>query len=175
MKNVELLFAVFYGVVLGKGTRGNEMFKRKILAFIFTVIISAPIIGLFFMLIEGSTIQEVPALIIFTSMYTIPITLLFGIPLSILSDKMSKHFSGKKRVFSSLFYHLFFSTSFVIIFMLILDSRFILIDFNAGDSYFLVASTLISFIGWGMDEILRVYLRKVKRVNYDKSNSNLEV
>ncbi|SEN97901.1 hypothetical protein SAMN04487786_0673 [Paenisporosarcina quisquiliarum] len=140
------------------------MFKRKILAFIFTVIISAPFIGLFFMFIEDSTIQEVPGLIAFTSMFTIPITLLLGVPLSILSDKMNKHFSGKKRVLSSLFFHLFFGTSVVIIFMLILDSRFILTDFNAGDLYFLVASTLISFIGWGMDEILRIYFNESQRV-----------
>ncbi|ALC85562.1 hypothetical protein AM499_06810 [Bacillus sp. FJAT-22090] len=139
------------------------MIKRKILAFIFTVIIAAPIIGLFFMLIEGSTIKEVPALVAFTSMYTIPFILFWGIPLSILSDKMNKHFSGKKRVFSSLIVHLFFGTSFVIIFMLTLESRFILTDFNASDTYFLVASTLISIIGWGMDEILRVYFRKSQK------------
>ena len=115
------------------------------------------------MLIEGSTIQEVPALIAFTSMYIIPITLLFGIPLSILSDNMNKHFYGEKKVFSSLFVHLFFGTSVVIIFMLALDSRFILTDFNAGDLYFLVASTIISFIGWGMDEILRVYFKESQK------------
>lgn len=66
------------------------------------------------MLIEGSTIQEVPGLIAFTSMYTIPITLFLGVPLSILSDKMNKPYSGKKRVLSSLIIHLFFGVSFVI-------------------------------------------------------------
>ncbi|WP_391119796.1 hypothetical protein [Psychrobacillus sp. L3] len=135
------------------------MIKRKILAFIWTTIISAPIIGLFFMLIEGSTIRDVPSLIAFTSMYAIPVTLLFGVPVSILSDKMNNHFDGNKRVFFSLIVHLIFGTSFVVLFMLILDSRFILTDFNGFDSYFVVASTLISFIGWGMDEILRIYFR----------------
>ncbi|WP_313893281.1 hypothetical protein [Psychrobacillus sp.] len=135
------------------------MIKRKTLAFIFTVLLSAPIIGLVFMLLEGSTIREVPALIAFVSMYTIPITLLWGIPSSILSDKVNKYFSNKKRVCTALITHLFFGTSFVIIFMLIFDSRFILTDNNAGDAYFLVASSLISSIGWWMDEILRVYFK----------------
>jgi len=136
------------------------VFKRKILAFICTAIISAPIIGLFFMLIEGSTIRELPALIAFTSIYAIPVILLFGIPISILSDKMNNRFDGYKRVFFSLIVHLFFGTSFVVLLILILDSRFIFTNFNAFDSYFLVASTLISLIGWGMDEILRIYFRK---------------
>lgn len=87
------------------------MIKRKILAFICTVIISAPIIGLSFMLIEGSTIRELPALIAFTSIYAIPVILLFGIPISILSDKINNRFEGNKRVFFSLNVHLFFGTS----------------------------------------------------------------
>lgn len=142
------------------------MFKRKILAFIYTAIISAPIIGLIFMFIEGGTLRELPGLIAFTSIYAIPITLLFGVPVSILSDKMNSRFESNKRVFFSLVVHLFFSTSFIVLLMLILDSRFILTDFNASDLYFLVASTLISFIGWGMDEILRTYFRKNQKTFY---------
>lgn len=139
------------------------MFKRKTLVFIWTVIISVPILGLLFMLMERSTIKEVPSLIAFTSMYTIPIILLFGIPMSILSDKMNNRFAGKIRVFTSLIVHLLFGTSFVVLFMLILDSRFILTNFNSFDSYFLVASTLISFVGWGMDEILRFCFSKSQK------------
>ncbi|AWE06978.1 hypothetical protein DCE79_05990 [Lysinibacillus sp. 2017] len=142
------------------------MFKRKLLAFICTAIISVPIIGLVFMFIEGSTLTELPALIAFTSIYAIPVTLLFGIPVSILSDKMNNRFDSNKRVFFSLVVHLFFSTSFIVLLILILDSRFILTNFNSFDLYFLVAATLISFIGWGMDEILRTYFRKTQKTFY---------
>lgn len=124
------------------------MFIRKILAFIYTVIISAPIIGFSFMLIEGSTIQEIPGLIAFASMYMIPIIILFGVPVSILSDKICDRFIGSKRVLSSLAVHLFFGISFTFLFIIITDSRFIFTNFSFGDLYFLVPSMLISFVGW---------------------------
>lgn len=139
------------------------MFKRKIVAFVITVLLSAPIVGFCFMLIERSTISEIPGLMIFTSMYAIPVTLLFGVPISILSDKMNARFIGKKRVFFSLAFHLVFGISFIVFFMLFVDARFILTDFNWGDLYFLVASTIYSFVGWGMDEILRIYFRKTNK------------
>lgn len=136
------------------------MFFRKIIAFVCTVILSAPMVGFCFMVMEGSSIREVSGLIVFTYMYAIPITLLFGVPVSILSDKWSDQYSGKKRMFSSLAIYLLSGIGFVVLFMLIFDSRFILAHFNMFDVYFLVASTLISFSGWGMDEILRKYFRK---------------
>ena len=136
------------------------MFFRKMIAFVCTVLISAPLVGSSFMIIEGSSIEEVPGLIFFTYMYAIPVTLLFGVPISILSDKWSKRFSGKKRMVSSFTIHLLSGVSFVLLFMLIFDSRFILTHFNSFDLYFLVASTLISFVGWGMDEVLRKSFHK---------------
>ncbi|MEK4486407.1 hypothetical protein MHH81_12570 [Psychrobacillus sp. FSL H8-0484] len=135
------------------------MFRRKLFAFMFTVIICMPIIGFCFMLIEQSTISEIPGLIIFASMYAIPVTLLFGVPVSILSDKINDRLIGIKRVFSSFAIHLLFGISFPFFFMLLADSRSILTNFNWDDLYFLIPSTLISFVGWGMDEVLRIYFR----------------
>lgn len=126
------------------------MCKRKLLAFIYTILISAPIVSFCFMIIEGSTIKEIPGLV-FTYIIAIPVTLIYGVPISILSDMMlNNQFSGKKRGFCSLIVHLFFGLSFVYLIM-VLDSRFYLTQFNRFDLYFLVASTIISFIFWAMD------------------------
>ncbi|MFC6233430.1 hypothetical protein ACFQI7_37585 [Paenibacillus allorhizosphaerae] len=134
------------------------MFKRKLLAFICTILISAPIVGFCFMLIEGSTIKEIPGLI-FTYIIAIPVSLIYGVPISMLSDILNNQFSGKKRGFFSLIVHLFFGICFVYLIM-VLDSRFYLTEFNMFDLYFLVASTIISFIFWAVDEILRKYLNE---------------
>ena len=139
------------------------MFKRKIFAFILTVILGLPIIGLCFMIIERSSISEVPGLIVFASIYVIPVTLLFGVPVSILSDKMNDKFLGIKRVVAALSFHLFFGIVFIFFFILIADSRSFITNYNGFDTYFLVASTgVISFIFWGMDEMLRLSNKRTK-------------
>ncbi|MFE5318122.1 hypothetical protein ACFQ88_05365 [Paenibacillus sp. NPDC056579] len=133
------------------------MFKRKLLAFICTIIISAPIVGICFMLIEESTIKEIPGLI-FTYIIAIPVTLIYGIPISMLSDILNNQVRGKRREFFSLIVHLFFG----ICLIMVLDSRFYLTEFNMFDLYFLVASTIISFIFWAVDEILRKYYFNIR-------------
>jgi hypothetical protein len=131
------------------------VFKRKLFAFILTIIIAAPIIGLCFMFIENSTIGEVPGLIAFTSIYAIPVTLLYGVPVSIISDKICDRMYGFKRVFSAFSVHIIFGISFTFFFILITDSRSILTNYNGFDIYFLLASTVSALVFWGMDEILR--------------------
>lgn len=138
------------------------LFKRKIFAFILTVIVGMPIIGFCFMLVERSSISEVPGLIVFASIYVTPVTLLYGVPVSILSDKMNHKFFEKKRVFVALALHLFFGIVFTFFFILIADSRSFITNYNGFDTYFLVASTGTSFVFWGMDEMLRVLNRRTK-------------
>lgn len=138
------------------------MFKRKIYAFILTVIVGIPIVGFCFMIVEKSSISEVPGLIIFASIFVTPVTLLFGVPVSILSDKMNDKFIRIKRVVGALVFHLFCGIVFTFFFILIADSRSFITNYNGFDAYFLTASAVISFIFWGMDEMLRLLNRKTK-------------
>ena len=138
------------------------MFKRKIYAFILTVIVGIPIVGFCFMIVERSSISEVPGLIIFASIFVTPVTLLFGVPVSILSDKMNEKFFGIKRLVAALAFHLFFAILFTFFFILIADSRSFITNYNGFDTYFLVASTVISFVFWGMDEMLRLLNRRTR-------------
>lgn len=131
------------------------MFKRKMLSFIWTIIISTPIIGFCFMIVEGSDITEVPALMLFVLIFAAPVVLFFGIPVTMLSDQINKKFKGKKRMYASLVIHLFFAISFVVLFILITESRFIFTDFNGFDWYFLIPATVYSSVIWCVDERLR--------------------
>jgi len=135
----------------------DEVLKRKAIAFLLTVLLAIPISGFCFMLIESSSIREVPGLIVFASMFVTPVILLYGVPVSILSDKMSDRFIGVKRVLFALFIHLFLGISFPFFFILIADSRSILTNYNGGDLYVLAASALASILFFGMDETLRMF------------------
>ncbi|MCG7344480.1 hypothetical protein MHZ92_10065 [Sporosarcina sp. ACRSL] len=105
------------------------MFKRKMLSFIWTILISTPIIGFCFMIVEGSDLTEVPALMLFVLIFAAPVVLFFGLPVTILSDQLNKRFEGKKRMIASFVTHLFFAISFVVLVILITESRFIFTDF----------------------------------------------
>lgn len=131
------------------------MFKRKILALIMTILISTPIIGFCFLLVERSDITQLPSLTLFILIFATPFVVIFGIPASIISDKINKRFIDKKRKYASFVTHLFFAVCFVVLFILFDQSRFIFTQFNSGDLYFLVPAIIYSVVGWFLDEILR--------------------
>ena len=131
------------------------MLKRKMLSFVWTILISTPIIGFSFMIVEGSDLTEVPALMLFVLIFATPVVLFFGIPVTLLSDQINKRFKGKKRMIASLVTHLFFAISFVVLVILITESRFIFTDFIGFDWYFLIPATVYSSVIWCVDERLR--------------------
>jgi hypothetical protein len=126
------------------------------LAVLFTIIVSAPIVGYCTMLLEGSSAKAIPGLIIFTYIFAIPVILIYGLPVSILSDKLNNRFIGIKRSIYSLLVHLTFGIIFVYLLMII-DSRFYLTEFNDIDLYVLTGSIIISVAFWLMDETIRKY------------------
>lgn len=131
------------------------MLKRKLLSFFWSIIISTPITGFCFMIVEGSDITEVPALMLFALIFAAPVVLFFGIPVTILSDKINMRFKGKNRMYASLVTHLFFALSFVVLFVLISESRFIVTDLNDFDWYLLIPAIVYSSVIWCVDERLR--------------------
>ena len=132
------------------------MFKRKGIAFLLTVLLALPMIGFSFMQIEGSGIRDALELTVFAAIYVTPVILLYGVPVSILSDKINDRFNGVKRVLFSLFTHTFLGISFPLFFILADGSRLN----NGGNLYLLAAAVIPSFVFWGMDEIVREFLGK---------------
>ena len=131
------------------------MFKRKVFSFIWTILISTPIIGFCYMLVEQSNLKEVPGLMLFVLIFAAPVVLFFGVPVTILSDKINNRFMGKKRLYASFVTHLFFAISFVVLFIFITESRFIFTDFDGFDWYFLLPAIIYSSVGWCVDEGIR--------------------
>lgn len=127
------------------------MLKRKGIVFLFTVLLAIPMLGFIFMLIEGSGMWDALELMVFVAVFVTPVILLYGVPVSILSDKINNRFNGVKRVISSLFTHLFLGISFPLFFILT-DGSWLN---NGGNLYLLTAAVIPSFLFWGMDEVLR--------------------
>ncbi|WP_342508048.1 hypothetical protein [Sporosarcina sp. FSL K6-2383] len=127
------------------------MFKRKGIAFLLTVVLTIPMLGFSFMLIEGSGVRDALELMVFAAIYVTPVILLYGVPVSILSDKINDRFNGVKRVLLSLFTHLFLGLSFPLFFILVDGSQLN----NGGNLYLVAAAVIPSFVFWGMDEVLR--------------------
>lgn len=127
------------------------MFKRKGIAFLLTVVLTIPMLGFSFMLIEGSGVRDALELMVFAAIYVTPVILLYGVPVSILSDKINGRFNGVKRVLLSLFTHLFLGLSFPLFFILVDGSQLN----NGGNLYLVAAAVIPSFVFWGMDEVLR--------------------
>lgn len=98
---------------------------RKCYALILTMIISVQIVGFCFMLIEESSMKEVPELILFTYVVGTPIILLYGVPVSILSDKLCKRFEGVKRSFFSFIIHFFAGFMFAFV-LRVIESDFLI-------------------------------------------------
>ncbi|WP_078380786.1 hypothetical protein [Sutcliffiella halmapala] len=74
-----------------------------------TSILTCGLVMLIFFFIERT------AFIIFIGMYLLPILLLYGVPVSILSDFTTKRLKGVIRAILALFIHLFFATMFYLI------------------------------------------------------------
>ena len=95
------------------------MFKRKFLALIWTIIISTPIIGFCYMLVEQSDITEVLPLMLFTLVFVTPFLIFIGLPMTVLSDILNRRFKGKIRMYTSLVIHLFLAFCFLVVFILL--------------------------------------------------------
>lgn len=130
------------------------MFKRKGIACLLTVLLVIPMLGFCFMLIEGSGMRDVLELTVFAAIVVTPVILLFGVPVSILSDKVNNRFNGGKRVVMSLFTHLLLGIGFPVFFILTEDSWS---NNFGGNLYVFAAAGLPAFVFWGMDELLRTY------------------
>jgi len=102
----------------------------------------------------------------FIGLYTVPFVFLYGVPVSILSDKLSAFFTRLFRPIMALVIHVVFGIviSFVIYFFQ--DLTFSEYWIQWGELMF-IASSLAAIIFWLVDELLR------KFVDWDRVQSAL--
>jgi hypothetical protein len=137
------------------------MFKRKLLGLVITSIVTVAFIIILFS--EGEMPVELFSMIGAISLFVLPGVLLYGLPVSVLSDKLTKSLNGFKRVLLSLVIHLFFGLSFVFIIGIFIAPENLFTSFNQfwRDAYlFFAFSTLVSLLYWSVDEVLRLVLNK---------------
>ncbi|HIW35152.1 MAG TPA: hypothetical protein IAA29_20465 [Candidatus Paenibacillus intestinavium] len=118
------------------------IFLRKFLGFILTTLFIAILLTILFAITEGSSLLAIGVL--FTGAF--PFVLLIGVPVSFLSDYLTKSLNGKPRNIVALLIHSIFGllAGLVISFFLFEKSLFIV-----------VVTIIAALIFWLVDEILR--------------------
>lgn len=116
------------------------MFLRKFLGFVLTTLLIGICLGFHFAITEGASLLAIGLLL--TGAF--PFVLLIGVPVSFLSDYLTKNLNGKLRNIVALLIHSIFG----LIAGLVISFFF--------ESLFLVGVTIIAaLIFWLVDEILR--------------------
>ncbi|WP_342578095.1 hypothetical protein [Psychrobacillus sp. FSL K6-2843] len=108
-------------------------------------------------------IEEQTGFVFIIGIYLFPILLIYGVPVSILSDFVTKKLRGFFRGSIALFIHLFLAALFVMIPILFSEwERELLISdtSNLFDNFFFITSLLSSFLFYFLDEFLRSQLAK---------------
>ncbi|MGI2298149.1 hypothetical protein [Paenibacillus sp. GXUN7292] len=118
------------------------IFLRKFLGFILTTLLIAILLTILFAITEGSSLLAIGVL--FTGAF--PFVLLIGVPVSFLSDYLTKSLNGKPRNIMALLIHSIFGflAGLVIVISNLLEGLFIV-----------VATIIAALIFWLVDEILR--------------------
>ena len=106
------------------------MLKRKIVTTILATLLSILLIAAWFAYADGEGLLAVFPMAFFISIIAIPAILLYGVPVSFLSEKLTAKFSNKKRIYSALAIHILFGFAFIFIVGLLFDTQELLSDFN---------------------------------------------
>jgi hypothetical protein len=134
------------------------MLKRKILTLFISTISSIILIASYFTLVEGEGLLAIFPMTIFVSLIAIPAILLYGLPIHLLSEKLTSSFSSIYRIVWSFLIHIIFGVSFVFIVGLLFETQILLTNFNSfWKSYeiIFIASIGISVCFWLVDEGLK--------------------
>ncbi|KMJ57242.1 hypothetical protein AB685_17730 [Bacillus sp. LL01] len=122
------------------------MIIRKLLTYFLACILVPALISVWSL----PSISEFLGVFWLLFLYGAPFLLLYGLPVSCLSDMVTQKISPSIRAFIAFVIHLFFGL--ILIFILHLFNN------EAWDNLsrlFLICSTVGSFLVWGIDEILR--------------------
>ncbi|MDW0117159.1 hypothetical protein QTL97_09440 [Sporosarcina thermotolerans] len=143
------------------------MLKRNILTLTFASLLSILLIAAWFVYADGEELLAVFPMAFFISWFAIPVILLNGLPVSLLSEKLTKRFSNNQRICWSFVIHAIFGLGFIFIVGLLFESQTLIRDFSQfWRSYemFFIASIITSICFWVIDECLRFCLAKKAEV-----------
>lgn len=139
----------------------EEIILNGVSQIIIRKLVSAVMVCVLVMLIYF--IEEQTGFLFIIGMYLFPILLIYGVPVSILSDFVTKKLRGFFRGSIALFIHLFLAALFVMIPILFSEwERELLISDTSSlfDNFFFITSLLSSFLFYFSDEFLRSKLAK---------------
>lgn len=118
------------------------MYLRKFFGFAITTLLTGLFLTTYFSIMDGYDEIFAPLGVVLAG--TSPFILLIGMPVSMLSDYLTKNLYSKRRYIKAFFVH--------IIFGLIIG---LVISFLFEGIFYLISSLIASFIFWLVDEILR--------------------
>jgi hypothetical protein len=129
------------------------MFSRKFIGFfiswiVFGVLFNVLINGVM-MQLKGDYLVYYVITLALTMLFSFPVMLVLGVPVSMLSDYIIKRYKGQFRLIFSFAIHTFFGISFGI-----------LLTFIGEVEVYFFASLLASVIFWVVDELLRIIQKK---------------
>ena len=134
------------------------MLKRKVITAIFATLLSIFLIAAWFAYADGEGLIAVLPMTVFISMVAVPAILLYGVPVSFLSEKVTEGLSNKKRIFSSFAIHVLFGFAFIFFVGLLFDTQELFSDFNQfwrSNEIIIFASLVTSICFWLIDEGVR--------------------
>ncbi|MCT2535310.1 hypothetical protein NC661_21120 [Aquibacillus koreensis] len=132
------------------------MFKRKLITLFLASILSISLISSYYVVTDGAPFFSVVSVI---GLFAAPFLLLYGLPVSCLSDKLTELLYGKSRLGLSFVLHVSFGFSFLFIVGFIFDSQSILTDFGqffTMNRDIFIASIFTSVCFWTIDEGIKV-------------------
>ncbi len=134
------------------------MFKRKILTLFIATICSIFLIATVYAFVDGEGVLAIFPMALFISWIALPAILLYGFPISLLSEKLTNSITSNYRILWSLFIHIVFGISFVFIVGILFETQTLLTNFSAfWNSYevIFIASIGVSIWFWFIDEGLK--------------------
>ncbi|MFD2446948.1 hypothetical protein ACFSO7_23705 [Bacillus sp. CGMCC 1.16607] len=131
------------------------MVKRKLI----TTLLAPPLSLAFIFAVFFGEWKQPLELIVMTGMFSLilsPYILFYGIPVTFLSDYVSKNLTGNIRAFFALIVHLFFGVMFSFIFPSNASSPL----FRGGVDSAIIFGSITALFFWTIDEILRRSLKQ---------------
>lgn len=135
---------------------------RKLLVFFVTSLVAVPTVAY---LINDFDLPFDFGLLGIISLYVIPLILLYGVPVSILSDKLTLKVTGIIRMVCACVIHLVFGIVFSYLFVLLVDASILTPLSDPIDRFILLGASITSIVFWVIDEIIRYRYKKRDLLN----------
>lgn len=135
---------------------GRSRAKRKFLVYVFSAIVATFVtlpISWSFPSLSFMFFEDYFDSIIFFFIFIQPFLILYALPVTLLSDCVTRNSVGKKRIFHAFLVHVSFGISFPLLFNLLMEGR--IAQYFTEDRFLFIGATLTAITFWIIDEIIR--------------------